>query len=83
MEYCVHVMDDGCAGKRVRPERSSATFASLTGSLDPRVDLDKNIKHEDPKYKPLLAIMASKLSYENENFTRAAVTHHWNVSLYL
>ena len=69
-----------CTGKMVRPERSSATFRSVVGSLDTRQDLDKSINHEDTKYKGLLSIMAAKLSYENEAFAKTTVENHWNVS---
>ncbi|KAF7830617.1 Feruloyl esterase A [Senna tora] len=63
----------------VKVERSSSKFTSVLGSLDPRVELDKNIKPEDVNYKAFLSIMASKLSYENEKFTETAVTNHWNM----
>lgn len=64
----------------ITPERSSATFLSVVGNLDTRVDLDKNIKEKDAKYKGFLSMMASKLSYENEQFVSNAVTNHWEVS---
>jgi hypothetical protein len=52
----------------------------VLGHLDTRVDLDKTIHHKDAKYKALLSIMASKFSYENEQFISNAVTNHWGVS---
>ncbi|KAK7321687.1 hypothetical protein VNO77_32553 [Canavalia gladiata] len=66
-------------GKMITPERSSAAFLSVVGNLDPRVDLDKNIKHKHAKYKALLSMMASKLSYENEQFISNAVKNNWDM----
>lgn len=69
-----------CAsGSVISPERSSAKFVSVIGSLDWRMKLDKNIRPEDMRYKGLLSMMASKLSYENANLVEAAVTDYWNV----
>lgn len=62
------------------PEASSASFLSVVGNVDTRVDLDKNIKQNDDKYKGFLSMMASKLSYENEQFVANIVRNHWNVS---
>ncbi|KAK7311073.1 hypothetical protein RJT34_08966 [Clitoria ternatea] len=66
-------------GKMITPERSSGAFLSVVGNLDTRVDLDKNIKQKDAKYKGLLSVMASKLSYENEQFISNAVKNHWHM----
>ncbi|KAK2452580.1 triacylglycerol lipase OBL1 [Trifolium repens] len=66
-------------GKMITPERSSAEYLSVLGHLDTRVDLDKTIHHKDAKYKALLSIMASKFSYENEQFISNAVTNHWGM----
>lgn len=68
------------AGKMITPERSSATFLSVVGYSDTRVDLDKSIKEKDTKYKGFLSMMASKLAYENEEFVSNAVQNHWDVS---
>jgi len=62
------------------PEKSSASYLSVVGCIDTRVDLDKNIKQNDAKYEGSLSMMASKLSYENENVVCNAVQNHWNVS---
>ncbi|XP_061344720.1 triacylglycerol lipase OBL1-like isoform X2 [Gastrolobium bilobum] len=66
-------------GKMITPKRSSAKFMSVVGNLDTRVDLDKSIKREDVKYKGLLSMMSSKLSYENEEFIGNAVRNHWDM----
>ncbi|XP_027368158.1 uncharacterized protein LOC113874135 [Abrus precatorius] len=66
-------------GKMITPERSSASFLSVVGNLDTRVDLDKNIEEKDSKYKGMLSMMASKLSYENEQFISNAVRNHWHM----
>lgn len=65
----------------VWPERSSATFASVLGHLDQRVELDKNIGHGSTDYNASLSMMASKLSYENEAFAQTIIEAHWNVSM--
>ena len=72
----------GFVGKRERtPNRLSAKFTSVVGNLDPRVELDKNIRYGNIKYNAFLSIMASKLSYENEEFTKIIINDHWNVSI--
>ncbi|KAG2390358.1 hypothetical protein LR48_Vigan07g270400 [Vigna angularis] len=66
-------------GKVKRPEKSSASYLSVVGFVDTRLDLDRNIKQNDAKYKGFLSMMASKISYENENFLCNAVQNHWNM----
>ncbi|KAK7376905.1 hypothetical protein VNO80_02324 [Phaseolus coccineus] len=66
-------------GKVKTAERSSASFLSVVGNVDTRVDLDKNIKQNDAKYKGFISMMASKLSYENEQFVGNTVRNHWNM----
>ncbi|XAR73992.1 Triacylglycerol lipase [Bertholletia excelsa] len=61
----------------VNPDRESATFLSFTGSLDRRVDLDKNIKHGDNRYYAALSAMAAKASYENRAYLQTTVTDNW------
>ncbi|XP_061338523.1 triacylglycerol lipase OBL1-like [Gastrolobium bilobum] len=63
----------------ITPERSSAAYLSLVGNLDIRVDLDRSIKPEDARYKGMLSMMCSKLSYENEQFISNAVRSHWDM----
>ena len=67
------------AGKVVTPDRSAATFRSIVANLDTRVDLDGRIKANDERYGAALSIMAAKLAYENEAFSRTVVTDHWQV----
>lgn len=69
------------AGEVVWPDRSSATFVSLVGNLDRRIDLDRNIRPGNRKYKASLSVMAAKLSYENEAFTKTTVEKQWQVKL--
>ncbi|XP_058725153.1 triacylglycerol lipase OBL1 [Vicia villosa] len=68
-------------GEMITPEKSSAEFLTVVGHLDPRVNLDKNIHQNDPEYKALLSIMASKFAYENEQFISTMVTNHWGMEL--
>lgn len=63
----------------MKPDRRSATYRSLIGIIDPRVDLDKKIKPQDNGYDAALSIMAAKLAYENEAFTRSVVKDQWQV----
>ncbi len=72
----------GFVGNLVRPNSSSATFTSVLGNLDQRVELDKSIKYGNRKYNASLSIMASKLSYENEAFVQTIIKDHWNVSIF-
>ncbi|RDX93601.1 Feruloyl esterase A, partial [Mucuna pruriens] len=66
-------------GKMITPKRSSAAFVSVVGNFDTRVDLDESIKEKDAKYKAFISMMASKLSYENEEFVGNAVRNHWDM----
>jgi hypothetical protein len=61
------------------PDRSSATYRSLTGLIDGRVDLDKSIAPTDSRYHASLCVMASKVAYENEAFIRDVVTRRWQM----
>jgi len=69
------------SGRFIWPEKTSATFASINGNLDQKVELGlgRSIKIGDERYKPLLSIMASKLSYENINFVSSVLHNHWKV----
>ena len=66
-------------GSMVKPDKSSATFSSVVGNLDKRLELDKSINTGDSRYGASLSIMASTLSYENEAFVQNVVTDHWKV----
>ncbi|KAI3997829.1 hypothetical protein MKX01_036299 [Papaver californicum] len=66
-------------GKLVIPDRSSANFKSLYGTLDTRVELDKNIKSGDSRYHGALSAMASKLAYEYEGLVKDSVTIKWKM----
>ncbi|KAF5444928.1 hypothetical protein F2P56_034020 [Juglans regia] len=67
-------------GEVVLPDPSSATFTSVVGCLDGRVELDKSIRQDDHiKYNASLAMMASKLSYENAEFVHTIIRDHWNM----
>jgi hypothetical protein len=66
------------AGNVVWPDRSSATFRSVLENLDQRVKLDKSIRAGDKKYNASLAMMASKLAYENEAFVQTTVKKQWS-----
>ncbi|KAK9270851.1 hypothetical protein L1049_026437 [Liquidambar formosana] len=66
-------------GKVVLPKSSSATFTSVVGNVDKRVELDRSIKHGSSQYNTALSIMAAKLSYENEAFIQTIVRDHWQM----
>lgn len=68
-----------CTGRVVKPDRESAKYMSFLGHIDPRVDLNKKIKPNEEGYISGLAIMAAKLSYENEAFTRSIVHDRWQM----
>ncbi|CAN1813480.1 Triacylglycerol lipase OBL1 [Linum perenne] len=69
--------------KVVKPDTSSATFISFAGNFDYRTELDRNIKREDPRYNPALAMMAAKASYENKAYLENIVTKKWEVINFL
>ncbi|KAL7127482.1 hypothetical protein ABFS83_14G255700 [Erythranthe nasuta] len=74
-----HLLINLLTGKLVRPDRTSAKFTSFVGSIDKRIELDKSITRGSTKYSASLAIMASKLSYENQSFIQNVVTNHWKM----
>ncbi|KAL2906250.1 putative feruloyl esterase A [Bienertia sinuspersici] len=59
--------------------RDSEKYYSAVGHSDSRLDLDKKLKRGHPNYYPALAMMASKLSYENKAVIKKAVTKHWKM----
>uniref|UniRef100_A0A453D681 Uncharacterized protein n=1 Tax=Aegilops tauschii subsp. strangulata TaxID=200361 RepID=A0A453D681_AEGTS len=67
------------AGKMEYPDRSSASYRSLTGLIDRRVDLDRSIAPADSRHHAALCVMASKVAYENEAFIRDVVTRRWQM----
>ncbi|XP_052195465.1 triacylglycerol lipase OBL1-like [Diospyros lotus] len=66
-------------GKLVIPDKKSATFLSIVGHVDSRVELDRNIKHGDSRYHAALSMMASKASYENKAYLQTVVRDHWKM----
>lgn len=65
----------------MKPDRSSATFTSVVGYSDIRVELDAQVKpNDDSRYYASLSLMAAKLVYENNAFISNIVKNHWNVS---
>ncbi|XP_004291098.1 PREDICTED: uncharacterized protein LOC101301930 [Fragaria vesca subsp. vesca] len=64
-------------GKVMEPDSLSST--SAVGNLDRRIELDKSIKPENPRYKAALSMMAAKLSYENKDLVQSVVNHHWKM----
>ncbi|KAJ9166244.1 hypothetical protein P3X46_021022 [Hevea brasiliensis] len=66
-------------GNVMKPDRSSATFTSVVGNLDWRLEMERSLRAGHRKYKSALALMASKLSYENEAFINSVVTGHLNM----
>ncbi|KAL6207856.1 hypothetical protein ACLB2K_018809 [Fragaria x ananassa] len=65
------------SGKVIEPDSLSST--SAVGNLDRRIELDKSIKPENPRYKGALSMMAAKLSYENKDLVQSVVNHHWKM----
>ncbi|XP_047317176.1 triacylglycerol lipase OBL1-like [Impatiens glandulifera] len=63
----------------VMPETNSETYLSFIGCLDKRMELPNHIKPGDPKYYSSIAVMASKLSYENQSHIERIVTKVWKM----
>ena len=61
-------------------EESSEKFMSFLGELDTRLQLDASINKGDGRYNRSLAMMAAKLSYENEAFVKVAIKDHLKVN---
>lgn len=66
-------------GKVQIPVREAVTYKSAIGLIDTRLELDESIGREDPRYETALAIMAAKLSYENESFISSTVRDLWKM----
>ncbi|CAM0902124.1 unnamed protein product [Alopecurus aequalis] len=79
LEFALNLIDNILQGKMEYPDRSSATYRSLTGLIDGRVDLDKSIAPADSRYNAALCVIASKVAYENEAFIRDVVTRRWQM----
>lgn len=60
--------------------RESPNFSSIIGLADTRLDLDDEISNEDPRYYSALAIMASKIAYENKARVKKIVKDNWKVA---
>ncbi|KAL1333148.1 hypothetical protein HN51_061901 [Arachis hypogaea] len=65
-------------GKVILPDRKSAKYLSLIGSLDARVQLDA-VKRDDCKYYVALSMMAAKAAYENAAFVQATIQDVWKM----
>nr|XP_043616214.1 triacylglycerol lipase OBL1-like [Erigeron canadensis] len=59
--------------------RESPDFSSVIGLTDTRLELDDQIRHEDPRYNSALAIMAAKTAYENEARIKKIVQDYWKM----
>ncbi|PWA46033.1 alpha/Beta hydrolase fold protein [Artemisia annua] len=66
-------------GKNVDLCRESPNFSSVISLIDTRLDLDDEISNEDPRYYSALAIMASKIAYENEARVKKIVNENWKM----
>jgi hypothetical protein len=67
------------SGKMKFPDRTSVDYRSGIGLLDPRIELDRNIKPGDSNYHAVLSVMAAKLAYENDLVIKNVVEKHWQV----
>ncbi|CAA7024535.1 unnamed protein product [Microthlaspi erraticum] len=67
-------------GKLVKPDESSATYASFIGCSDRRVELDEKLSVGTIEYKSMLSIMASKIAYENKSFITSVVKNTWKMN---
>ncbi|KAH6822935.1 alpha/beta-Hydrolases superfamily protein [Perilla frutescens var. hirtella] len=72
-----HLFFNFFTGRLVKPDKRSTTFTSVVGNLDKRWDL--NERRRSRYNAASIAIMASKLSYENQPFARNVVTYHWQM----
>ncbi|RYR78822.1 hypothetical protein Ahy_A01g003684 [Arachis hypogaea] len=64
--------------KVILPDRKSAKYLSLIGSLDARVQLDA-VKRDDCTYYVALSMMAAKAAYENAAFVQATIQDVWKM----
>uniref|UniRef100_A0A5B6YG33 Fungal lipase-type domain-containing protein n=1 Tax=Davidia involucrata TaxID=16924 RepID=A0A5B6YG33_DAVIN len=74
-----HLLFNLLRGKMIWPDTTSENYKSILAYCDKRWKLDKSISVGDSKYDFALAIMAAKLTYENEAFAQKVVTEHWKM----
>ncbi|XP_045816441.1 triacylglycerol lipase OBL1-like [Trifolium pratense] len=75
-----HIILNFFQGKEL-VDTNSADYLSIVGHIDNRVELDKSIQRDDPKYNVALSMMASKAAYENKAFIRDSVQNHWKMEV--
>lgn len=63
----------------VLPSEKSASFVSIIGMIDSRVDLDTYVEAGTHKYFASLSAVASKLAYENDHYIQIIVEDTWKV----
>ncbi|GAB2269597.1 hypothetical protein Dimus_004522 [Dionaea muscipula] len=77
-------------GKVARPDKEGATYRSIIGNLDTRLDLNPTIissttaivdDNNNINNVAFFCIMAAKLSYENSAAIQAVVEHTWQMKL--
>ncbi|KFK28344.1 hypothetical protein AALP_AA8G504000 [Arabis alpina] len=67
-------------GKLVMPKTTSENYISFIGHLDKRTSFDKTMNREDGDgYYAALAMMSSKIAYENSARIKHVVENHWNM----
>ncbi|KAL6504364.1 hypothetical protein OROGR_026287 [Orobanche gracilis] len=74
-------------GRLVRPDKSSAMFTSIAANVDKRFDRiscnnttnESSWEYYYNSYASSMAMMASKLTYENKSFVRNVVTNNWQM----
>uniref|UniRef100_A0A0D9ZRU5 Fungal lipase-type domain-containing protein n=1 Tax=Oryza glumipatula TaxID=40148 RepID=A0A0D9ZRU5_9ORYZ len=79
LEFALNLASNVLHGRMEYPDRKSASYRSITGLIDPRVDLERSITPADSRYHAALCVMASKVAYENEAFIRDVVTRRWQM----
>uniref|UniRef100_A0A0D9WAK7 Fungal lipase-type domain-containing protein n=1 Tax=Leersia perrieri TaxID=77586 RepID=A0A0D9WAK7_9ORYZ len=79
IEFALNFASNILHGRMEYPDRKSASYRTITGLIDQRVDLERSITPGDSRYHAALCVMASKVAYENEAFIRDVVTRRWNM----
>lgn len=75
-----HLLLNLLRGKVEFPHSEGEKYLSFLGNLDIRVELDSKIKPQnDFKYYSALAVMASKISYENKAYIKRTVNDYWKM----
>lgn len=67
--------------KLVIPDKESVNYKSVIAHMDSRVKIDPTFEICTPRYNEALALLASKIAYENKAYIKHVVEDRWKMEL--